>query len=341
MKLNKSLFFSRTHDFLEVYIPKQKDGSEHTKNGYRDALSCFRKYLLEHLHIGIRSFRFSDCTYNVLLTFRNWMIDEKGYKPRTVNQRMAAIRAYVHYAASEDVSLQQIDFALSAVPFIRVPKIIQPVIESTDTLYALLNSPKNTHLGRRDMMLMTLLFDTAVRVSELVNLQVNDVVTESDVPHIIVTGKGNKQRMVGLCDKTVLLIQSYLAEFHKDRNPHDYFFYTEIHGSRNRMSVRNVQRILKKYGDELRDTGVDIPDNVHPHMLRRSRATNWYRSGISVFMIAEALGHSTAQTTVDHYAISSLEQKRRIMDKNQEALADVKQEWPDDEDELAELCGLR
>ena len=78
-------------------------------------------------------------------------------------------------------------------------------------------------------------------------------------------------------------------------------------------------------------------------MLRRTRGTGLYRDGVPIEAIAVAMGHANIQTTRDHYAFPSLEQKRAAMEKGTGVISSGNEEpeWPDDEDELARLCGLR
>ena len=336
----RTLFFSMTYDFVENYIPHTNGMSLCTRESYRDALGTFWTYVNEVCHLDIRTFQFSECTFDFLLDYRNWLIDEMKYAPSTVNHRIVVIKAYVHYSALQDISLSQFDIILSRIPLLSVPKTILPVIDEETVLKELFSRPKNTRIGRRDRLIMSFLFDTAVRVSELVKLSLNDLCVDTEVPYARINGKGRKQRIVGLSDRTVHLVKDYILEYHADSTPDTPFFYTEIHGLRGPMSIRNVQRLLSKYSKEVKRDGYNIPDNVSPHMLRRSRATLLLQEGVSIFDVADTLGHASAQTTSDHYARSSVKQKREAMNKSLSSFDPEKQEWPDDVLELKKKCGL-
>lgn len=339
--LNDSLFFSRTLDFLETYIPKQKSGSKNTVETYRLSLSTFRNYVRDEKQISIREFRFTDCTYDFILDFRNWLHDVKGFKESTTNNRLAAIKSYVAYAAARNVTIQQVAFAVSEVPMYRLPKVIRPVIENEETLSALLNAPGNTRLGLRDKAILVMLFDTAVRVDELVNLCYSDVNITASEPYIHVYGKGNKERKIYFSSNAVEIIFQYACEFHPDKDRGTPFFYTTIHSRTGYMSRRNVERIVKKYADQIRQEHNDLPDAVYPHLLRRTRATGLYRDGVDLFAISTLLGHAQIQTTKEHYASPSVEQMRAVMERGSGVEPEEEQLWPDDEDELARLCGLK
>ena len=148
-----------------------------------------------------------------------------------------------------------------------------------------------------------------------------------------------------ITELTIKLVEAYIKEYHCNRKDNDHpFVYTVIHGVTNRMSERNLERIVKKYADIARNGLASLPESVYPHLLRRTRATGLYRDGVDIELIASTLGHSSIQTTKDHYAYPSLEQKRVALEKGQVGTIsspDEDQEWPDDEGELAKLCGLR
>lgn len=338
--LDGSLFFSKTLDFFEIYIPKQSNGSRNTVEAYRTGLSAFRCYVRDQKGISIRSFKFSDCTYDFILDYRNWLHDVKGYKESTANNRLAAIKSYVNYAAARDIALQQVAFSVSEVPAYRIPKTMGPVIMQAETLAALLNAPPNTRTGLRDRTMLTVLFDTAVRAEELIMLDYSDVNLAVSEPYIHVHGKGNKERRVYFSENTIGLVNQYAREFHPEKDRNMPFFFTTIHNQKGHMSRRNVERIVKKYADQIRQEHKDLPDSVYPHLLRRTRATGLYHDGVDVTAISTLLGHSQLQTTKDHYIQPSLEQLRKVMEMDS---AETSEEplWPDDEDELAKICGLK
>lgn len=341
--LDKKLFFSMTRDFLEIYIP-QDSSSNKTVKTYRDGLTVFRRYVTDEMHLSIKGFTFSQCTFDFVLNYRNWLLDSQKKASSTVNNRLAAIKSYLYYAAAKDISLQQIQLNVSAVPFLRMPKKIRPVIDNPDTLRAFLDAPPNTRIGCRDTMILSVLYDTMIRADEMIQLDLKDVMINADFPYLFVHGKGNKERTVPLSDKITPLIAAYLYDFDEVKNNKDRpFLYTKSHAMIHRMSERNIERIVKKYADITRVSHPDLPNPVYPHMLRRTRGTGLYRDGVPIEVIAVAMGHANIQTTRDHYAFPSLEQKRQAMDKGSGVITSAKEEreWPDDETELARMCGLR
>ena len=341
--LKKNLFFSMTLDFLDVYIP-QAHNSKKTRKAYQDGLTIFRRYVTDEKHISLKNFTFAQCTFDFVLDYRNWLVDVKHYEESTVNNRLSSLKSYLSYAAARDISLQQVKLSIAEVPFLRVPKVIRPIIEDTETLKALLDAPPNTRIGCRDTMILSILFDTMIRADELIHLDLKDVRIDVEIPYLFIRGKGDKERTVALSDQMVILIRAYIQEFFEDDTDRSHpFIYTTIHGVDQRMSERNVERIVKKYADIIRKDHPDLPDTVYPHMFRRSRGTGLYRDGVPIEAIAVAMGHSNVQTTKDHYAFPSLEQKKQVMEQGGGLVVSKKEEpdWPDDDEEIAKLCGLR
>ena len=339
MKKNETseLFFSKTLDFLTSYLPTQLHKSQNTIRSYRDALTIFRRYITESLHSTIRVFRFSDCTYEILLGFLEYLRN-KGNSEATCNYRLTAIRSYLWYAADLDISIQSIALSASHIPHLRTPKMTRETI-SKDDMTALLAAPPATKKGKRDQLILVLLYDSAIRVSELLDLDVRSINLNAEIPYIRVLGKGEKERIVSITEKTVNHVRAYLKLYHPEHNPDHPLIYTEIKGRKGRMSVGNVERIIKKYVEQLRPTHPDLPKTVYPHMFRRTRSTNLYQDGVELELISRILGHSSTETT-RIYAVPSMEMMRKAMESGTLAVNE-EQQWPDDDGEIAKLCGLR
>jgi len=105
------------------------------------------------------------------------------------------------------------------------------------------------------------------------------------------------------------------------------------------MSQRNVERIVKKYGDSIRNDHPSLPDKTYPHMLRRSRATGLYRDGVPLELVSAILGHSSSETT-KIYAIPSVDQMREALSKGQTEDAETEKIWEGKESEIRKLFGL-
>lgn len=338
-KLSQELFFSKTNDFLNLYLPRQAVRSTNTISTYQDGLTVFRRYVTDTKKVSIRKFKFSDCIHDFLLDYMAFL-KSTGCAESTCNNRLAAIRAYLWYVADGDVSMQSLALGAAKVPFLREPKKTKEIINEDD-FAALLSAPVfNTRLGIRDQALMILLYDSAIRVSELLELKINSLNFEASIPYIRVHGKGDKERIVAITDKTVAHLKKYLRLFHEENELERPLFYTIIKGVLAPMSTGNVERVINKYAEQIRADHPTMPKKVHPHMFRRTRATNLYQNGVELELVSRILGHASTQTT-RIYATPSIEMMKEAMGASVNGIPEEQPLWLEDEEELARLCGLR
>ncbi|MGL4694965.1 tyrosine-type recombinase/integrase [Enterococcus larvae] len=336
--LDKELFFSKTCDYLKLYLARQCNKSEHTIKAYRDALTVFRRFVLEEKKLTIMTFKFEDCTRDLVLEFISYLKGKK-YAESTINQRLSALKAYLWYVGDDNLLVQSTALTISRVPFLKVPKLTKPTLPD-GVLASMLAAPKNSKLGIRDRTMMVLLYDSAIRMEELLGLNIGDLNLTAKDPYIRIRGKGDKERIVAITEKTVGHLQLYKKYYH-DASPAKtaLLFYTVINGKRKQMSPSNFERIIKKYADIVRPSCPDMPEKVYPHLYRRTRATNLYQDGVELELISRILGHSSTETT-RIYAAPSVEMMRKAME-NAEVAPKEMPLWEGDEDELAKFCGLR
>ena len=343
--LKEELFFSMTWDYLNIYLPTQHQDSPKTVKAYTDGLTVFRRYLTDHCRISIEHFRFQDLTYDFILDYRTFL-EGKEYKPNTVNHRLTVLSAYMRYAAFRRPELTQIYMDISEVPYVTVPSRIRDIIEDEEALAMLLSAPGTSKIGIRDQVILVVLYDTAIRADELIRLKYADVNISCTEPYLRIHGKGDKERIVALSEQTIPLLEQYISLYHTDQSDKNMpFIYTVIKGRTDHMSERNIERIVKKYRDMVRKEKPNVPTQIYPHMLRRTRASGWYRDGVPIETIAVILGHSDTKTTRKSYARPSIGMLRKEMAKGNppELQNNGKEEmplWTNDE-ELARLCGIR
>ena len=333
------LFFSKTWNFLNVYPPKQVGRSPETVESYRDSLTTFKNYVVNVLEKSIASFQFSECTKDLIYSYREYLLSN-GSKPSTVNVRVAAIRSYLNYASDIDISIQSVALSIGQILPCKAVKE-EKVILSEEALAALFSAPPNTKTGLRDRTILILLYDTAVRISELLNIRICDIAIDTKYPSIFITGKGNKERTIQLTEKAKEHLKEYLRIYHKNSSPEMHLFSTTIKGTTDRMSVGNVQRIIKKYANAVARQGIALPKSVHCHMFRRTRATNLYQDGVAIELFSTVLGHARTDTTKSYYAKPSVEQFRDAMESVQTPIEKEQPLWVGNEEEMARICGLR
>lgn len=336
----ESLFFSRTTAFLDIYLVRQAGKSSHTRKAYKAGLSSFYDYVTVVLGISPMLFQYSQCSYQLVLDYSQYLQEILHRKKSTVNSKLAAIKAYLEYVSDCDAAVISVYVSVSRVPFLTVPKVQMPIIQAKD-LACFLDSPAHTRIGNRDRFMLILLFDSAIRVSELVCITLGDIAEDNAGYRMLIHGKGRKERCIILSEKTGAHMKAYLKAYHGDNAAASRpLFYTMIHGNISTMSVRNVERILKKYGAIARQDAPGIPESVSPHTVRRSRATTLYRDGVPLEQVSALLGHSQIETTRSHYASPSPEQMKAAVEKGSQKEPEQQQEWLGHTDEIKRMFGL-
>jgi len=268
-------------------------------------------------------------------------LSEMKSKPGTRNQRLAALKSYLTFAADKDISLQSIELQVRRVPQCKVPKTEKTIIPE-DAMSAILQQPANTKMGLRDRTIMILLYDSGTRLAEVLGLSVCDVAIDADNPYIRVNGKGSKQRIVPILVKTAAHLAHYISVYHtKEHEDTDLLFFTVIKNVIGMMSEGNVERFVKAYACKAQSSCPSVPDNVHPHMFRRTRATQLYQNGVRLPVVSRLLGHASLETT-RLYAKPSLKMLRDAIEsvETSEEKAE-KPVWEGDEEMMAKLSGLR
>jgi site-specific recombinase XerD len=336
-----TLFFSMTLEYLEIYMPKQLGRSPQTIKSHRDTLTVFRRFVLEEKKTSIQRLSFLECTPALMQDFIIYL-KSVGNSASTCNRRLSALRSYLWFASDRNIALQSVALRMAKIPSCKEGKREKEIL-SPESMSCLLRQPDNTKMGLRDRVMMILLYDSAIRLDELLSLRVKDLVLECNDPYIRVNGKGNKERVVAITALTASHLLEYLKVFHTDMNSkQSLFFFTKIKGQVGKMSEGNVERFIKQYAEQARKERVDIPESVHPHMLRRTRATNLYQCGVELALIARILGHASIETS-KQYATPSMAMLREAME-SVETPAQLNEMplWEScSEDDLAKLCGLR
>ena len=167
-----------------------------------------------------------------------------------------------------------------------------PVVLSEKEVKSLLRATPKTELGKRDQAFMTLLYMTGIRVSEACDLHVKDM--RSTYLHIF--GKGNVERVVPVCKRSISLIKAYWRAANRNPIADDYVFVTR---NNKRIDRVTAWRLIKKYA-----LIAGIEKEISPHTLRATYATHMLNGGADIRVIQELLGHSSILTTQVYLAIS-------------------------------------
>ena len=334
-KLNKLLACVR--DYLMEYLPNQKNSSEHTIISYRTSLNSFFDHLTKERNVKLKDVQFDMVTKELVISFLD-SVEASGSSASTRNHKLQAIRSFLKYAASCDVAQAAYYSEIMDIPKKKHSTSLTVDYMTPDDTKLLLSMPDgHTAKGIRDMFIMVLIYDSAARVQELVNIRIKDV-HDIASPSLDLYGKGRKKRTVPLMPATMEHYYRYMEVFHPQtgNDPEEPLFYTERKGIRCAISDDTIRVFMKKYADMARLHSSTIPESVYPHLLRHSRAMHLYQNGMDLSLIAQWLGHADIKTTLI-YAHADMDMKRKAISQatdgyaTQAELAPPKYDINDDE----------
>ena len=315
MTKDSKAFYQMIREFLTVYLPKQKAASPNTIRSYRSALNMYLDFSCQKLEVRLDSFGFMLATRELLEGFLQFLEDECHCTVTSRNQRLAAIRRFFRYASEKDPVFMSCYHEISLIPVKKVPdheieffseKALEEILAMPDT---------STRKGIRDLMFMILLYDSAARIQEILDVKLQDLHITGDERYIILTGKGGKTRLVPLMQKTVDHLKKYIELFHNGSGDAEFLFYVIRKGIHNQMSQDNVSKFIKKYGEAARETCHEVPEHLYVHMFRHSRAMHLYRNGMPMPLLSEWLGHAQIETTIKYYANADVKMKQEAIEK--------------------------
>lgn len=307
--------FARTLTrFLSDYLPRQRNVSSNTIKSYRDTFKQMLKYFDFELNIKSEYLTFEKIKAEEIRNFLQWLEKNRNIKINTRNQRLAAIHSFYRYAQAEHPENILECQRILGIPFKKREKKTIEFL-SKECLKSILEQPNTSKQnGRRDLTLISTLYDTGARVQELIDLKIRDVRLTKPAT-ITLTGKGNKQRSVPIMGKTRDLLESYMKENNLLENgwqDHSLFYNSK----RDPFTRPGIAYILEKYFKKARDEYPEFlfSDRLHPHMFRHTKAMHLLEAGVNLIYIRDLLGHVHV-TTTEIYLRANTETKRKVLEE--------------------------
>lgn len=338
-KQSSQALWKYVRQYLTVYLPRLRGRSPRTVGSYRQSIAMYCQCLKDAGGISFANISFDHITRDSVMNFIQWQ-QNRDCSTSTCNLRLSSLKSFLKYCADEDIGLTSVYHDVRRVPLMKAARMPVAYMSQTAVKALLAQPDAKTAKGMRNRMILILLYDTGARVQELVDLRVCDLQLEAKDPFVNVTGKGGKTRRVPLMDKTVSHLKEYLKRFHSqsEGGASGPLFYSMLDGTPHKLSTDAITVMVKIYAKMARKTCSEVPERVHPHLFRHSRAMHLYKEGMPLSYIAEFLGHVSVNTTTI-YACADVEMLRQALEKTDPGLVDEIPHWKDEES-LKKLCGL-
>jgi site-specific recombinase XerD len=298
--------------FLTHYLGAQRNLSPNTIKAYRDVFTLLLRFCRDVRGIAPEKLNLEQIDVTLVEGFLDHLGTERKSSPRTRNHRLAALHAFFRYVQAEEPAHMLQCQKILAIPQQRHARPAVTYLLKDELAEILAQPNLQTAEGRRDAVLLSILYDTGARVQELIDLSVGDV--RLDPPaQLRLLGKGRKTRAVPLMESTVQLLRDHIRENRLDSPEH--FDRPLFQNARHqRLSRSGIRYILHKYLGRARINCPSLNRTVSPHTLRHTKGMHLLQSGISLDMIRDFLGHVDVKTT-QIYARANLEMKRNALEK--------------------------
>lgn len=296
-------------EFLGEYLPRQRNASPGTIRAYRDALKLMLGSLAESRRRSVADLRIADVDRTAILAFLASLETARGNGVTTRNHRLAAIRSFIRFVSSNAPESVEQCAQILAIPLKRGSSRNVDYLTIDEINTVLVQIPAASARGRRDDALLRFLYNTGARVQEAVDVRANDLRLESPA-HVLLRGKGRKERLCPLWTDTVDRLKRLLGERHLDPSTPSPVFTNRDGRSLTRFGVGYI---LAKYVNAAAATCPGLArKNVHPHTLRHTTAMHLLQAGVDLNTIRCWLGHASV-TTTNRYVEIDLDMKRRAI----------------------------
>lgn len=293
--------------FLLEYLPRRRGFSGHTVESYRDSLAALLRWFDSVKGVRPETLTVLDVNGANVSEFATWLVEGAGRAPSTANNRLAAIKSFMRFcqtecpeaseAAAGVLSLKPMAGGADSVDYLTV-----------DAVGALVDAASS---DERNHALVSLLYDSGCRVSEIAGCAISDMRTEAPCT-LKVVGKGRKARVVPISAPVGRIIARYLSSQRAGADPSDPLFVNRTGRAIGRAGIAYVvNSVAAKAHESAPDV---VPERVNPHRLRHSKAMHMLEAGVNLVYIRDFLGHSSV-TTTEIYARANPEMKRKAIEE--------------------------
>jgi site-specific recombinase XerD len=293
--------------FFTDRLMLQRRASPHTISAYRDTFRLLLGFARQQLGKEPSTLDLQDLDAPLIGSFLESLEKERGNGVRSRNARLAAIHSFFRYLAMRAPDHSAVIQRVLAIPHKRFDRTLVSFLTPPE-FQALLAAPDSqTWSGRRDHALLVLAVQTGLRVSELIQLNDQDVHLDTG-PHVRCSGKGRKERCTPLTAQTTAVLRQWLRI--RGGQLGDPLFPSR---RRARLSRDAVEKLVAKHATRAASMCPSLAKkHISPHTLRHTAAMQLLQAGVDRSVIALWLGHESIETT-EIYLHADLKMKERAL----------------------------
>lgn len=305
MKNKSPDFMVLLESFFCEHLPVSVGASPNTIKSYKFTFRLLLNYMLMIKKVSADSISFKDLNYDCISGFLNWLETERNCSASTKNQRMSAILSFSEYAQNRNFEAASV-FRTSAVrvPMKKCAHKLRISFTRQEVQLLLEEPDETTRTGKRDKVLLSMMYATGARAQEICDLRVRDIVfNDSGSASITLTGKGGKARKIGIPSACSKMLKQYISFRGIDSLLQRHVFSSQTHET---MTVSCVEEIFKKHVTSCKEK---YPDNFleasyPPHSMRHTTACHMLEAGVPLIVIKNFLGHVSISTTQIYAEVS-------------------------------------
>ena len=324
MKTTKFAFY--LHKFFTIHLPGASGFTPMTVDSYRYAFMMFLLFMEEE-GIPADEIEITDLTRQNVLKFLSWLQTYRENSTSTRNHRQAVLNSFVKYLMYEFPDYLVEFQAILKIPVKKAPKKEISYLK-TDAVKLLFDQVDiNSRNGMRDYAILTILYTTGIRVSELIGIRVKDVSISQPPTLLVHYGKGQKSRFVPLTKQTVVTLQKYIyaAGLSGDSRLHDWLFKSHMN---EQFTRQGINYLIKKYAGKSRAVNPNIiPASFSTHNLRHTLAMELVDAGVDLIYIRDILGHVSVQTTEVYIKVNAVKKREAIEAASKEIVPKENAQW--------------
>lgn len=258
-------------EFLNDYAPSFLSNSEHTLKSYKDALVLYILFLEEQV-ITPSGFTRACFEREQIEKWIRWLKEERKCSPDTCNVRLASLRVFLEFVSGLDIKLL---YFFQDAKLIKRQKCSKRKVSglTREAVAAMLAAPDpKTHIGKRDLVFMTLLYATAARLDEVLSIKIKQLhLSKGMRPSVTIIGKGQKTRTMFLLPRAAAHVKKYMDETHGHTpDPDAYLFYSRVDGKYAKLTEPAMDKRLKIHAEKAHRKCPDVPLKIHAHRFRHA-----------------------------------------------------------------------